>query len=156
MVYKVSSERPVILTSKCRAHGEGAITTYFNVLGLTQPGVELTTSRSWSRGESSTSEPPRPVFEKIFKWPHLIFAFLWLSPLWREAGPLFEQTWIPFTQGWFVLSLIEMVLLVLQKKIFIFSVFSLFCYYLPFDKGVPLHLNTLESPPPRMICAKSD
>jgi hypothetical protein len=39
------------------------------------------------------------VLEKIFKWPHLIFTFLWLSPLRREPGPLFEQTWIPFTQG---------------------------------------------------------
>jgi hypothetical protein len=24
---------------------------------------------------------------------------LWLSPLWRGPGPLFEQTWIPVTQG---------------------------------------------------------
>ena len=39
-VFKVISERPVILTSKCRALGEGAITTYFNVLGLTRPGAE--------------------------------------------------------------------------------------------------------------------
>jgi hypothetical protein len=37
----------------------------------------------------------------------------------------------------------------------IFSVFLLFCYYLPLDKGIPLHLNNLESPPLRMICAKS-
>jgi hypothetical protein len=28
-VFKVISERPVILTSKCRARGKGAITTYF-------------------------------------------------------------------------------------------------------------------------------
>ena len=39
------------------------------------------------------------VLEKIFKWPNPIFTFLWLSPLWRGPGPLFEQTWISFTQG---------------------------------------------------------
>jgi hypothetical protein len=39
-------------------------------------------------------------------------------------------------------------MLVLEKKIFkIFSVFLLFCDYLPLEKGNPLHLNNLESPP---------
>jgi hypothetical protein len=32
------------------------------------------------------------------------------------------------------------------KKI---SVFLLFCYYLPLEKGIPLHLKNLESPPPK-------
>jgi hypothetical protein len=31
----------------------------------------------------------------------------------------------------------------------IFSVFLLFCYYLPLEKGNPLHFNNLESPPPK-------
>ena len=56
--------------------------------------------------------------KKIFKWPHPIFAFLWLSPLWRGPGPLFEQFIISFTQGWFMPSLIEIGQLVLKKKIF--------------------------------------
>jgi hypothetical protein len=56
--------------------------------------------------------------KKIFKWPHPIFAFLRLSPLWRGLGPLFEQFRIPCTQGWFMPSLIENGLLVLEKKIF--------------------------------------
>jgi hypothetical protein len=30
-----------------------------------------------------------------------------------------------------------------------FSVFSLFCYYVPLEKGYPLCLNKLESPPPK-------
>jgi hypothetical protein len=30
-----------------------------------------------------------------------------------------------------------------------FSVFLLFCYYLPLEKGNPLHFNNLESPPPK-------
>jgi hypothetical protein len=48
-------------------------------------------------------------------------------------------------------SLIEIGLLVLEKKIFfkIFSVFLLFCDYLPLEKGNPLHINNLESPSPK-------
>jgi hypothetical protein len=50
-------------------------------------------------------------------------------------------------------SLIEIGQLVLEKKIFkyfecIFT-FLLFCDYLPLEKGNPLHLNNLESPPPK-------
>jgi hypothetical protein len=30
----------------------------------------------------------------------------------------------------------------------IFSVFLLFCYYLPLERGNPLHVYKLESPPP--------
>jgi hypothetical protein len=33
-----------------------------------------------------------------------IFTFLWLSPLWRGPGPLFEQACMFFTQRWFVLK----------------------------------------------------
>jgi hypothetical protein len=47
-------------------------------------------------------------------------------------------------------SLIEIVLLVLEKKILKnFSVFLLFCNYLHLEKGNPLHLNNIESPPPK-------
>jgi hypothetical protein len=40
--------------------------------------------------------------------------------------------------------------LFLEKKILIyfFSVFLIFCYYLPLEKGVPLRLNKIKSPPP--------
>ena len=61
---------------------------------------------------------PGPVVleKKIFKWHHPIFAFSWLSPLWRGPGPSFEQTWSPFTQGWCVPSLVEFGPAVLEKK----------------------------------------
>jgi hypothetical protein len=45
-VFKVISERPVILTSECRAPSEGAITTYFKRLRFDAAGV---TERSDSR-----------------------------------------------------------------------------------------------------------
>jgi hypothetical protein len=64
-VFKVISERPVILTSKCRAHGEGAITTYFTSLGLTRlarAGLKLTTYRLLS--ESSTTRLRQLVASK--------------------------------------------------------------------------------------------
>jgi hypothetical protein len=57
------------------------------------------------------------VLEKIFKGPHHIFAFLWLSPLWKGLGSLFEQFRVPFTQEWFVPSLSAIVLMVLEKNI---------------------------------------
>jgi hypothetical protein len=56
--------------------------------------------------------------KKIFNWPNPIFAFMWLSPLWWGPSPLFERFRIPFTKGWFMPSLIEIGLLVLEKKIF--------------------------------------
>jgi hypothetical protein len=43
----------------------------------------------------------------------------------------------------------------LPFKIKMFNVFLLFCYYLPLGKRVPFHLNNLESPTLKMICAKS-
>jgi hypothetical protein len=31
--------------------------------------------------------------------PGPLVSFLWLSLPWRGPGPLFEQTWIPLSQG---------------------------------------------------------
>jgi hypothetical protein len=41
-------------------------------------------------------------------------------------------------------SLIDFGLLVLEKILKMFSAFSLFCYYLPLERGYPLLLNKLE------------
>jgi hypothetical protein len=54
------------------------------------------------------------IEKKVFIRPHPNIAYLWLSPLWRGPGPYL----IPFTQGWFVQSLIEIGLLVLEKILF--------------------------------------
>ena len=87
---------------------------------------------------------------RFFKFRQFIFAISLLSPLWKGLGPSFEQTLIPFTQGCFVPGLVEIGPVVLKKKISkYFHVILLFHFYLPFKKGVALHLNKLESPPPK-------
>ena len=82
------------------------------------------------------------------------FHYFVLSPLGKGRRPSFEQTLILFTftllKGCFVLILVEIGSVVLEKKIFKFvNVFSLFRNYLPLEKGVGLHLNKLESPLPK-------
>jgi hypothetical protein len=61
-VFKVISERPVILPSECRVHGKDAVIPILNVLDLTRParaGLELKTYRLLS--ESTTARLRQPV-----------------------------------------------------------------------------------------------
>jgi hypothetical protein len=75
--------------------------------------------------------------EKDFKWPYptCVCACFWLSPLWRGHDPLFVSVLILCMQRWFVLSLIEIGQLVLEKifKDFFFNINTykndfLYCY----------------------------
>ena len=85
----------------------------------------------------------------FFRFLQFIFSISWLSPPGKGQGPSFEQTWIPFTQECLVPSLVEIGIVVKEKKIFNFvNVFSLFCNYLSLEKGRALHLNKLKSPLP--------
>ena len=43
---------------------------------------------------------------------------------WKRAGPSFEQTWIPFTQGYFVPSLVEIGSVILEEKMKIGKVYD--------------------------------
>jgi hypothetical protein len=65
------------------------------------------------------------------------------------SGPLFVQFRISFTQGWFVPNWPASSGEDFKK---IFSVFLLFCYYLPLGWGTVLHSNNLESPPHKDLC----
>ena len=56
--------------------------------------------------------------KKIFEFCKCIFTISLLSPLGEGWGPSFEQTWIPFTQGYVVPSLVKIGPVVLEKKIF--------------------------------------
>ena len=51
---------------------------------------------------------PTVLEKKIFKFRQCIFAFCYYLPLEKGWGPSFEQTTcVPFTQGCFVSSLVE-------------------------------------------------
>ena len=92
---------------------------------------------------------PVVLEKKFFKSCQFNFIISQLSPLWEGFGPSFEQTWIPFTQGCFVPSLVEIGSVVLEKNIFSSIYFLLFHNYLPLEKDGALHLNKLESPSPK-------
>ena len=61
--------------------------------------------------------------EEDFKSCQFIFIISLLSPLWEGPCPSFEQTWIPFTQGYFVPSLVETDPVVLEKKMKMWTVY---------------------------------
>ena len=54
--------------------------------------------------------------ESFLKCCQCNFFILQLSPFGKGNGPLFEQTWIPFTQEFFVLSQVKIGPVVLEKK----------------------------------------
>ena len=85
--------------------------------------------------------------KKIFKFHPCIFTISLVSPLGEGWGPSFEQTWIPFTQGYFVPSLVKIGPVVLEKKIFKSCQFIFINSQLsPLWEGMAFHLNKLESP----------
>ena len=47
-----------------------------------------------------------------------------LSPLEKGRGPSFEETGIPFTQGWFVPSLVEIDPVVLENRMKMWKVYD--------------------------------
>ena len=64
---------------------------------------------NWLRGSGK---------EDFFKFVNVFSLFCNYLPLKKERGPSFEQTWIPFTQGCFVPSLVEIGPVVQEEKIF--------------------------------------
>mgnify|MGYP003683318993 CR=1 FL=1 len=70
--------------------------------------------------------------------------FVIISP-WKKGGP--SIIWINFTQGCFMLSMVEIGQKVMERKIFKFvNIFSWICNYLPLEKGWALHLNKVDFP----------
>ena len=55
----------------------------------------------------SLAEIDPVVLEMISKFRQCIFTISLLSPLGKGYDPSFEHSWIPFTQGCFVVSLVE-------------------------------------------------
>jgi hypothetical protein len=143
--FKVISERPMILTSKCRVLDEGTTTTYFNVLGLTQPAqavLELTTF--WMLNESVTNRlqllwtvgrifyiaHQSPWHINIqFSNKYLFHSLLWPKHIFKLAFTLCQEfsDFLSFPlyekQGLYVLILIQFVLHYVTK--FKYQLFSL-------------------------------
>ena len=84
-----------------------------------------------------------------------LFRNVYLGKRW---GPLFEQSWIPFTQGCFVPSLVEIGSVILEKKIFL--ILSLYFHYFviisPWKRAGPFIWTNLNPLHPRMLCAMFD
>ena len=64
--------------------------------------------------------------KKSFKFCQFLFAFPLLFPLGEKGGPLFDRNQILFTQGFFILYLVEICPVVLEREYFYLNVFS-FC-----------------------------
>ena len=96
------------------------------------------------------------VLAKIFEFRQCIFTISKLSPLWKEGGPSFDLTLVPFTQRCFVPSLVEFSPLILEKKIFFISsmYFRYFVHISPFPRAGPFIWTNLNPLYPRMLCAK--
>ena len=85
---------------------------------------------------------PSGYGEKDFnKFHQCIFTISLLSPLGKVYGPSFEHNWIPFIQGCFLPSLVEIGPVVMELKIFKFSTVTMYCCHFviisPLEKGWP-------------------
>ena len=86
---------------------------------------------------------PVVLEKKIFKFCQCIFLlFCNYLPLEKGGALHLKKNLIPFTQGYFMPSLVEIGPVVLEKIL----IFLLFQNYLPLENGGGLHLNKLESP----------
>ena len=66
---------------------------------------------------------PVVLEKKIFKRCQFILIISKLSPLWEGLGLSFEQTWIPFTKGYFVPISVEICPVVLEKKVKMWKIY---------------------------------
>ena len=81
----------------------------------------------------------------------LNFRYLVIISPWKRAGPF---VWINFTQGWFVLSIIEIGWLVLERKIFKLVNLHYFVIMSPWKRAGPFIWTNLNPLHPKILCAK--
>ena len=80
--------------------------------------------------------------EHSYDYIDMLVRIKWsLSSFWGWNDPIFEQTWIHFTHGFFVLSQIQIGTLFLEKRFLkVVNIFLLFRNYVPLEKDVDLQL----------------
>ena len=113
---------------------------------LTQKCIEPSLVENWP---SSSGEKHFSHFVKVF------YYFVLISS-WKRAGPAFEQPWILFTQRFFVLSLVKIGQVVLEKQIFYF-LSQYFCFFIiisTWKRAQPFIWANLNSHNSGMLCDK--
>ena len=78
---------------------------------------------------------PRASGEEDFQILSMYFRYFLISPLENGRFPSFEQTWILFTQGCFVPSLVEIGLVVLDNFFYKFQCVSAILLSSPLERG---------------------
>ena len=89
--------------------------------------------------------------EEEFYFVNVFSVFCNYLPFEKRRGPLFEQNWIPFTEGCFVPSLVEIGSVVLENKIFKFCDLVIISFWKKAGPFIWTNVNPLQ---PRMLCAK--
>jgi hypothetical protein len=78
------------------------------------------------------------VLEKIFKWPHLIITFLWLSPLRRGPGPYLNKHEFPSPKDNVYQVWLNLACWFWRRRFLkIFSVFFSFAIISPWRLAIP-------------------
>jgi hypothetical protein len=96
------------------------------------------------------------LLEKISKWFHPIFAFCDYFPFEKYLALYCNNLEFSIPKNDLYQVWLKLAHWFWERFLKISIVFLFFRYYLPLEKGVPLHLNNFQSPSPSMICAKSD
>ena len=99
---------------------------YFVIICIILGKVTNANSFTQECFEPSLIEIGPLVLEKILKFCPCIFHNLLLYPLGKWVGSSFEQIRIPFSKKWFVPSLVDIIPVVIVKKIFFFNLVNVF------------------------------
>ena len=88
--------------------------------------------------------------KKIFKWPYPIFAFCDDLPFEEDLSLSLNNVKFPLPKDDLCQVWLELACWFWRRRFLkTFSAFLVFRYYLPLQRGNLLHLNKLESPPPK-------
>jgi hypothetical protein len=96
------------------------------------------------------------VLEKIFKWPRPILHFWNYLPFEKDLAIHFKNLEFPLPKDDLYQVWLKLACWFWRRRFLkMFSVFLLFCYYIPpWRRDIPLLWTTLNPLHPRMICVK--
>jgi hypothetical protein len=91
-----------------------------------------------------------PMFlEKIFKWPRPFLLFCNYLPFEEDLALYLNKLEFPSSKDNLYQVWLNLACWFWRRFLKIVSAFSLFCYYLPLERGYPLSSNKLKSPLPK-------